>query len=756
MRLRPSLLDRLRVLLGAGLLLFWLLPSLTAADDPLLTLRRIYDSGEFNAKGFSGRWIEGYTGYTTWESSPDVRGGRDLVLHHPETKETTILIPAADLVPPDSQSPLQVSSLTWSDDRSKVLVFTNTKRVWRAQSRGDYWVLDRSSRELYQLGRDARQPSLLMFAKFSPAGDKVAYVREHNLYVEDLHHRTITALTTDGNEEIINGTFDWVYEEEFRLRDGFRWSPDGSAIAYWQLDTRGERHFALINNTDSLYPVVQWFPYPKVGEVNAAARVGVVSLDTRQTRWIDLPGDPRQHYIHDLDWPAEAGGLLIQQLNRLQNTNRFFRANPASGEAALLATDTDEAWIDSHPVRHYLPKQRAFIWLSEQDGWRHAYRTAFKDGDTERVSSADFDLMEIAHLDAEGGWLYFTASPDNPTQEYLYRARLDRRSVERITPDDQPGTHRYDISPDGRWAIHSWSRFDSPTTIELIRMAGHETVRVLEDNQALRDKLAKLQPVRSELFRVEIGDDVALDAWCIQPAEPADGTRRPLLVHVYGEPAGQTVQDQWGGRGFLWHMMLAQQGIVTMSFDNRGTPAPRGRAWRKAVYRQVGILSPKDQAAAVRAVLSERDDLDTERVGIWGWSGGGSSTLHAVFKYPDLYSMGIAIAGVPNQRHYDTIYQERYMGLPKDNVEGFREGSAINFAGQLKGDLLLIHGTGDDNVHYQGMEALVNELVRHGKLFRMMAYPNRSHSISEGSGTTLHLRQLMLDFIHEWQGKEVE
>ncbi|MFM7554206.1 MAG: alpha/beta hydrolase family protein, partial [Verrucomicrobiota bacterium] len=253
----------------------------------------------------------------------------------------------------------------------------------------------------------------------------------------------------------------------------------------------------------------------------------------------------------------------------------------------------------------------------------------------------------------------------------------------------------------------------------------------------------------SEFFRVPVGGGVEIDGWCLRPPE-FDATKKyPLLIHVYGEPAGQTVKDQWGGAGQLWHWMLAQQGYVVMSFDNRGTATPRGHDWRKSIYRQVGVLASQDQAAALKHVLATRPYLDPKRVGIWGWSGGGSMTLNALLRHPDLYTAGIAIASVPNMRLYDTIYEERYMGLPSDNAEGYRQGSPLTFADRLQGKLLLIHGTGDDNCHYQGAEALVNAFIAHGKQFRMMSYPNRSHSISEGLNTSVHLRQLMTDFLHE-------
>ncbi len=412
-------------------------------------------------------------------------------------------------------------------------------------------------------------------------------------------------------------------------------------------------------------------------------------------------------------------------------------------------SEHDDTWLDLQDELKWIKKDGDFLWLSERDGWRHIYRVNLNGKAPTPVTSGHFDVIQIAEVDEKSGDVYFIASPDNPTQKYLYRVHLDGKGLERVTPKDQPGTHDYQISPGARWAVHRYSRFDAPPITDLIRLPGHERVRVLADNSALRSKLDALKKVKTEFFRTDIGDGIALDGWCIYPPDFDPNAKYPLLVHVYGEPAGQTVLDAWGGGNALWHRMLAQEGYVVMSFDNRGTPSPRGRAWRKAVFHKVGIIAPQEQAAAVKAELKKRPYLDPKRVGVWGWSGGGSMSLNAIFKYPDLYATAIAIAPVANQRFYDTIYQERYMGLPGDNVEGFTQGSAINFAHQLKGNLLLIHGTGDDNCHYQGTEALINELIRHDKPFSMMAYPNRSHAINEGQNTTLHLRQLMTRYLKE-------
>jgi dipeptidyl-peptidase 4 len=716
-------------------------------DSSKLTLKRIFQSHDLEGKRFSGRWLKEEPGYTTLEKSAETPGGKDIVRHDPDTDAREVLVPASLLIPSGASAPLPVEDYAWSKKMAKVLIFTHSKRVWRTHSRGDYWVLDRTSRELSQLGGDA-PASTLMFAKFSPDGERVAYVRDRDLYAEDLDVHHVIRLTTAGTKDLINGTFDWVYEEEFFLRDGFRWSPDGQSLVYWQIDTRGVRAYPLVNRTDSLYPKVTWIKYPKAGERNSAARIGVVGRHGGTTRWLEVPGDPRNHYLHYLDWPKGLDGVVLQQLNRLQNTNRVLLASPGTGRVRELWTDRDDAWVEFENDFRWLPQTKEFVFLSERDGWQHLYRASPGAAKPKRITDGDYDVVDLLEVNEKSGWVSFIASPDDPAGRYLYRVRLSGRHLERLTPAGLNGTHSYQISPDGKWAFHTFSSFDEPPRTDLISLPDHRRVRVLEDNKALREKVKKLDRANGEFFRVEIEKGVALDAWCLRPPTLDPGKKYPLLVYVYGEPAGQTVLNRWGGNTYLWHLLLAQEGYVVITFDNRGTPAPRGRAWRKSIYRQVGILAVEDQARALKKVLADRSYLDPDRVGVWGWSGGGSMTLDMLFKHPDLYRTGVAVAPVPNQRLYDSIYQERYMGLPRDNVKGYRDGSAITFAGQLKGHLLLIHGTGDDNVHYQGSEDLINELIRLNKPFTMMAYPNRTHAINEGANTTLHLHELMADY---WQ-----
>jgi dipeptidyl-peptidase 4 len=722
------------------------LPAGKGEKNGQLTLDRIFEGKEFQPEAAAAvHWRSRQPGYIT-------RAGGDLVRVDPATGAREIVVAARRLTPPGRATPLAIDDYAFSADEALLLIYTNSRRVWRRNTRGDYWVLDLGSGELHQLGGDA-PPSSLMFAHFSPDGRKVAYVRDRNLHVEDVATHAIQQLTRTGSPNIINGTFDWVYEEEFDLRDGFRWSPDSRRIAFWQLDTTGVDDYFLVNNTAGLYQQLTKFKYPKAGRTNAECRVGVIEVamapfgDTGMLA--KLAGDSREHYIARMDWDPAGKHVVLQRLNRLQNTNTVLLWDAERGdEPSPILVERDKAWVDVHDALHWFDSGKRFTWLSERDGWRRAYAVSRDGKEVKPLTPAGVDVIDIARVDTQNGWLYYSASPQYAAQKYLYRVRLDGADAQRVTPADQPGTHDYSIAPGGQWAIHTFSTFDSPPITELVTLPEHKRVRLLAENKKLREAVQALNRDRTEFFRVSIGEGVELDGWCIKPPGFDPAKRYPVLFHVYGEPAAQTVLDRWSGSTYLWHLMLAQQGYLVMSVDNRGTPAPRGRDWRKVIYRQVGILAPQEQAAAVRALAQRWPFVDVQRVGVWGWSGGGSMSLNAIFRYPDVYHTAMAVAPVSNQRFYDTIYQERYMGLPQDNPDGYRNGSPITHAQKLKGNLLLVHGTADDNVHYANTEALINELIAANKEFSMMAYPNRTHSIQEGPNTRRHLFGLLTRFLH--------
>lgn len=734
---------------------FWLAgwasgPSLAAVPDPLLTVDRIFGAREFEEeKPPTFRWSSRSGFYHVLEPVAPGAAVREVVRHEAATGRRAVVVSPAQLTPAGAAEPLAVEDFEFSADESRVLLSVNTRRVWRRNTRGDYWVLDLAGGRLRRLGGAGAAPSSLQFAKFSPDGTRVAFVREQNLHVEDLRTGEIRMLTRDGSRDRVNGTGDWVNEEELDLRDGFRWSPDGRAVLFWQFDTRGVGEFTLVDHAAGNYPRVITFPYPKVGGTNSATRLGVVGARGGPVRWLRVEGDPRQHYLPRAEWLPDGSGLLLQQLNRRQNTNRVLRADPRSGAVRPVLEETDPAWLENENPFRWLARGREFLWLSERDGWRHVYRAGSDGRGWRQLTRGAFDVIELAGVDEAGGWLYFLASPGDPVRRFLHRVSLEGGAVERVTPEGRDGWHGYDVSPDGRWAVHTASSFGTPPMVELVELPGHRVARVLVDNGRLRERLATLRLPAPEFLRVGVGDGVELDAWALFPPDRRPGGRHPLLFHVYGEPHGQTVRDAWGGSRGLWQAMLAQQGYVVASVDNRGTITPRGRAWRKVVHRQVGILAPREQAAAARALLARWPWVDPARVGIWGWSGGGSMSLHALFRYPELYRLAMAVAPNPDQRLYDTIYQERYMGLPEENPEGYREGSPLTHAHRLRGDLLLVHGTGDDNVHYQATERLMDALVARGLSFTVMPYPGRSHSLTEGSNTVAHFHGLLTRYLHE-------
>jgi dipeptidyl-peptidase-4 len=729
-------------------------------------LHRLFASPDFEVKRFGpAKWLDGGEFYTTLEPSVAVpaKDAKDIVRYHTASGKREILVSAAQLIPPDAKGPLSIDDYAWSSDKSRVLVFTNTAQVWRRNTRGDYWVLDLKSGVLRKLGGDAPASSLL-FAKFSPDGLRVAYVRGNNVYVEELAANRITQLTHDGSATIINGTSDWVYEEELALRDCFAWSPDGRKIAYWQFDTSGVGIFTLIYNLGPPREIVTGFPYPGLGAypsllniaypipgtTNSAVRAGVVDAAGGETRWLDVPGDTRNNYIARMEWEESSNDLVIEHLNRLQNKDEVLAADSSTGAVHSVFLDEDKAWVNVMNEFTWLRGGAEFLWLSERDGWRHAYRVSKSSGEAKLITHGAFDVILIERADEKAGWLYFIASSENATERYLYRTRLDGSGErERVSPASAPGTHAYDFSPDAHWAFHTYSRANLTPVTDLVELPSHRSARVLEENSTLRANAPVLLETPIEFFRTDIGDGITLDSFVMKPAHFDPAKKYPVLVYVYGEPAGQTVLDAWQGGHIYFARVAAAAGYVVVSFDNRGTPAPKGRAWRKAIYGSIHPLVVKEQSAALRNFLASHPFADPARVAVWGWSGGGSSTLNLMFRAPDLYKVGMSVAPVPELRLYDTIYQERYMGLPLENAEGYRNSSAVNFAEGLRGNLLLVHGSGDDNVHYAGSELLLNRLIELDKPVDFMEYPNRTHSISQGKGTLLHLYSLLLRYLEE-------
>lgn len=683
------------------------------------------------------QWLKDGNGYSRVEFNKEV-GGNEIVRYEAKDNSRKVLVPATMLVDQLTKKNIEIKSFQLSEDNTKILIFNNTKRVWRYETKGDYWILDMKSGVLRQVGKE-HPASSLMFAKFSPDGTAVGYVSNNNIYVEDVITGAVTPITTDGDEIIVNGTFDWVYEEEFNCRDGFRWSPDSKNIVYWRSNTEGTGTFYMINNIDSLYSKIIPLPYPKAGTTNSEVKIGWASAKGGKTTWIELPGDARQMYVPRAEFIPETNQLLIQQLNREQNTNKVWVADIESGKVENIFTDTDAAWLDTNDNIKWTPDNKYFTWESDRSGWKHLYFVSRSGKEIKPITQGEFDVMQQVGIDMKNGYLYYLTTMDNYTERYLYRSKLNGKGAPELVGDaSQRGNHYYNISPNSLWALHTFSNDTNPPRYEMVELPKGKVVRVIEDNKKAKAQYDSLCLSPKEFVKLDIGE-VVLDGWIIKPRNFDPTLKYPVIVEVYGEPGTAMVQNRWGG-GNLWQQMLADNGYIVVCIDNRGVGLPRGREWRKCIYGSVGVLAAQDQADAVNKMLATYPYMDADRVGVTGWSGGGSMTLHAMFRFPELYKVGIAIAAVSDQRLYDTIYQERYMNTPQNNDEGYTKAAPISYAEGLKGDLLIIHGTADDNVHYQSFEKLVDRLIALKKPFSTMVYPMCSHMLYERENSSYHLK----------------
>lgn len=532
-----------------------------------------------------------------------------------------------------------------------------------------------------------------------------------------------------------------------------KWSPDSQHIAFVESDSTDVRRRSVLVPDDPSYPSVRKDVFARVGEKITALRVGVVDVKGERLEWLPIEAPAEGFYLGQVDWAGNSQEVLIETFSRFRDTREFFLVT-VGGAAKRIYTETNEAWaIGSQEISSglvWIRNGESFIVMSEKDGWRHAFLYSRDGKELTLLTPGDYEMIDRAVVDESGGWYYFYASPDNGTQKYLHRVPLDGSgTLERITPTDQSGTHDYDFSPNAKWAFHTYSTLNSPPTTELVALPGHQSVRVLEDNSELRKKAKQIVSRPTEFIKLEIDGGISMDASMVKPTDFDETKKYPVFIYVYGEPYAQTVLDKWGAAQIDFHRVVADMGYLVVSIDNRGTPSPKGAAWRRSIFGSLGPLSTEEQAAGLKELGRTRPYVDLSRVGIWGWSGGGSNTLNAMFRKPDTYHVGIAVVPKPQPHLYNAWFQEIYMRTREVNADGYKRSAPINFAKGLKGKLLIITGSGETNTHIQIIEGLVDRLIELGKAFDYMVYPNRDHGLREGPGSVVHVRMLILRYLIE-------
>ncbi|MGD8700201.1 MAG: S9 family peptidase, partial [Gemmatimonadales bacterium] len=706
------------------------------AQVPELSVERIYASSDFEAEQVQLEWMSDGRHYTTVER--DAMARTDLYRVDIRSGERERLVRGADLVPAGGGDPIRIEDYTFSADGTKLLIATGIERIWRRSRQAYFHVWDLEAKKLTPI---STRPGRQMYAKLSPDGGRVAFVRDNDLWVTDLSSGAERALTEDGSEDIINGAADWVYEEELSLADAFRWSPDGRRIAFWRFDQSAIPPFYLIDEM-TLYPQLKPVRYPKAGTANSKVRLGVVDVAAGATRWIEPGPTDEEFYIARMDFANSSDEIWFRRLNRHQNRMDLYLADVRTGRSKIIMSDTDDAWIDIDTGDLiWIENGEKFVYLSERDGYGQLFLFE-RDGTLVRkLTAGGWDVLGTYGVDERRDVVYFTGAGDGPLVRPLYVVGLDGEGFRRIS--GATGTHRVDFDPTFTYYVDTYSQAGVPP-VQTIRRADGEAVRTLADNAELGRTLGALELSRPEFLTVPVKGGVELNAWLIKPPDFDAAKTYPLLMYVYGGPGSQTVTDGWGGDRYLWHQLLAQTGYLVASVDNRGTGA-RGVAFKKVTYLNLGKYESADQIAAAR-YFGSLPYVDAGRIGIWGWSYGGYMSSLSMFKGEGVFKTAIAVAPVTDWRLYDTIYTERYMRTPQENPDGYKQGAPQAYADRLQGHFLLVHGTGDDNVHPQNSYQLVERLEEANKQFHFRIYPNKAHGI-RGETTRRNLFEFLTRFV---------
>lgn len=726
-----------RTLFLSIFLLGWLIVpvQLQAQQKKAITFEHIFDN-TFSPEGIQNvNWMKDGQYYTAL-----VQMQNDIELRKYDilTGDYEVLISTTGLDEPGRSTPIYIQDYQFSADETKILIKTDVEQIWRRSTRENYYVHDLETGETTKLTQSSEKQQ---YAQLSPTGDKAAFVQDNNLFLVDLETGEETQITSDGEfNKIINGATDWVYEEEFGFAKAWYWSPDGQKIAFYRFNESRVKEF-FMTEWGTLYPGLTRFKYPKAGEQNSIVKIGVYDLSSGETTWMDI-GSENDQYIPRINWTRDSNILAIRRMNRLQNEQNLMLADVTTGKTRTIKTETSNAWIDVNDNLTFLENGEQFIYTSEESGYNHIYLYDMDGKLIRQVTKGNWEVTDYLGYNEANKRIYYISTEESPLQRHLYSIGINGRDKRKMS--DGEGWNGVNMSRDYKYYIETFSAPSQPPVYTLHEGNGSK-VRTLEDNAALRSRLSEYKLPDKEFITIPL-PQAELNGYMLKPHDFDPSKKYPVLFYVYGGPGSQTVTKQFeSGQRPVWHKYLTEQGYIVVSVDNRGTGA-RGRKFEKQVYKKLGQYEVEDQIAAARYLIDEYDFIDSSRIGIWGWSYGGYMSSLVLARGNEVFSTAIAVAPVTSWRFYDTIYTERFMQTPQMNPEGYEKGAPLTYAGQIKGDYLLVHGTGDDNVHFQNAVEMVDALVQQDVDFETMYYPNRNHGIY-GGNTRKHLYRMLNRFI---------
>ena len=728
----------------SGLSIFVLLVILSTSvfgQDTLksITLKEIWTDYKFMAKS-----VRGVNSLKNGKEYTMIKKGSIVVFDYKSGDSITTLVNKNDLIVKDGENPIRIASYSMNSDENKFLFPTESESIYRHSSKADYYIWDAKTKELTQLSKGGKQS----LADFSPQSDKVAFVRDNDIFIVNLITGEEKQITNDGQKNhIINGTCDWVYEEEFGFTKGFNWSPDGRKIAYYRFDESKVKEYTL-EYYGELYPKWETYKYPKAGEDNSTVEIFVYNLESGVATRMNV-GEETDQYIPRIKWTKDPNVLSIQRLNRLQNHLDILLADAIDGNSHIMYSEENDYYIDITDNLTFLSNNKEFLITSEKDGYNHIYLYNM-DGNLKRqLTSGNWDVTEIYGWDEAVGFVFYQSAESSPLNRDIYKVSIKGN---RTMISQQEGTNRAYFSDNFNFYVNNYSNIGTPP-VYTVNMSTGNVVRVIEDNEALRISLLGYRFTIPEFFtfstpeiKLPDGSQVELNAWKILPYNFDPEKKYPVLVTIYGGPGSQEVTNSWGGFNTMWFEMLAENGIIVMSVDNRGTGA-RGEVFKKMTYMELGKYETLDYIETAK-YLGSLPYVNKDRIGIFGWSYGGFMSSNALFQGADYFNTAIAVAPVTNWRYYDNIYTERFMRTPQENPDGYDNNSPINHVDKLKGNYFLVHGDADDNVHPQNSMDLFSALVKADKHFDFMLYPNKNHGIY-GGNTRYHLFNKMTNFLYE-------